>query len=399
MVVEKMKDFELQIKNMLAHEDLKDSKKILEDYNEHLEDNDKKANTRKTRILALYNLLRFCKKPIQDITKEDINRFVRDRRKKVSEFTLNTDKASLKVFFRWFKKEDVVSDLKVRRIKNHLPVDNLLKPKDIRAMINVTEKTRDRALLMLFWDSAARLDEVMQLKIKNVQFDKYGAVVIVNGKTGMRRLRLVDSVPDLQAWLNQHPLKDDPDAPLFISMWKNFGSPLAVESAYYIIKQAAKKAKIKKDVSPHKFRHARLTDLAKKGFQDSELRIIAGWEADSKMPATYIHMAGADVEKKILAMHGVEEPEEEERVEERPTAPITCPRCLTRNPPDFKFCGRCSMVLDPKTAMELEGAKKTAGKVIDVGVRKKLIQLRLLLNDPEVIRVLDEEIDVGGLEV
>jgi site-specific recombinase XerD len=196
MVVEKMKDFELQIKNMLAHEDLKDSKKILEDYNEHLEDNDKKANTRKTRILALYNLLRFCKKPIQDITKEDINRFVRDRRKKVSEFTLNTDKASLKVFFRWFKKEDVVSGLKVRRIKNHLPVDNLLKPKDIRAMINVTEKTRDRALLMLFWDSAARLDEVMQLKIKNVQFDKYGAVVIVNGKTGMRRLRLVDSVPD-----------------------------------------------------------------------------------------------------------------------------------------------------------------------------------------------------------
>jgi len=63
-----------------------------------------------------------------------------------------------------------------------------------------------------------------------VQFDKYGAVVIVNGKTGMRRIRLIECVPDLQLWINMHPLRDDPKALLFITDRKYRGKYRRLES-------------------------------------------------------------------------------------------------------------------------------------------------------------------------
>jgi hypothetical protein len=41
-------------------------------------------------------------------------------------------------------------------------------------------------------------------------FDSYGAKLLVNGKTGARRVRIVSSVPYLTKWINEHPLKGDP---------------------------------------------------------------------------------------------------------------------------------------------------------------------------------------------
>jgi len=40
--------------------------------------------------------------------------------------------------------------------------------------------------------------------VGDVEFDRLGAVIIVRGKTGMRRIRLIESVPDLQRWLAVH---------------------------------------------------------------------------------------------------------------------------------------------------------------------------------------------------
>ncbi len=59
-------------------------------------------------------------------------------------------------------------------------------------------------------------------------FDKYGAVLMVTGKTGDRRIRLVASTLTLQSWLNDHPIKNDPEAYLWCRLptlynpkWRN----------------------------------------------------------------------------------------------------------------------------------------------------------------------------------
>lgn len=88
-------------------------------------------------------------------------------------------------------------------------------------MIDVTDNLRDKAFISILYESACRIGEILNLKIKDVTIDQYGCVIMVDGKTGMRRIRLIESSPDLVMWINNHPKKQDRDAPLFIHILSN----------------------------------------------------------------------------------------------------------------------------------------------------------------------------------
>ena len=130
-------------------------------------------------------------------------------------------------------------------------------------MIKACHNVRDKAIISVLYESGTRVGEFLGMKIKNVQFDKYGAVIVVHGKTGWRRIRLFSSVPHFSNWIEHHPLKDDPEAPLWIRLGsKNHCKPLSYEALRMLLRKIAKRAGIKKNVNPHNFRHSRATDLA-----------------------------------------------------------------------------------------------------------------------------------------
>lgn len=85
-------------------------------------------------------------------------------------------------------------------------------------MIKACHNVRDKAIISVLYESSVRVGEFLGIKIKNVQFDKYGAVIVVHGKIGWKRIRLVSSVPHLSNWIEHHPLKDNPEAPLWIGL-------------------------------------------------------------------------------------------------------------------------------------------------------------------------------------
>jgi integrase/ribosomal protein L40E len=320
-------------------------------------------------------------KELATINRKDIESYIIERRKTKSPYTLDGDILELRLFFDWFKPGlKLFEGIKFKAPKNNLPVDQPVLPEDVRKLLAECTTQRDRALVTLLWDSACRLDEVMHLQIGHVQFDQYGAVIIVKGKTGERRLRLVDSVPDLQAWVNIHPLKDKADAPLFVTTRRYQGKlePLHRNTVQNTLKRLAKNADIKKWISPHALRHGRLTDLVKQGFNESELRIIAGWEKDSGMAAIYVHLGGGDVEHKILVKNKLIK-DSEEATHLNSTTPKDCPRCKTRNPADAKYCSSCSFILDLHVAKEVEEHRKVIPEA-----------LALVQNNPEFQRMLSE---------
>lgn len=337
------------------------NEQTLKDYEDSLKLNAFKESTINTKLWKVYTFLKFYNdKPVGEISKEDIQGYILHRRENRKPKTVHNDIVDLRLFFRWFIPDnDYFEGVKTKPQKNRLPVSELIRQDDVMQLLTACNNQRDRALVMLLWDSAARVGELLSLNIRNVEFDRYGSVIIVNGKTGMRRLRLVDAVPDLQLWINQHPQRDNPDAPLFVTARKYGDAPrrLDVRTIQNLLKTLSDHAGIKKNIHPHVFRHGRLTELVKRGFRESELRIIAGWEDDSKMPAVYIHISGDDVEKKMLASYGIVE-EEEEHTEEN-LKPIECPRCKTKNPYDAKYCSTCSMLLDQLTAITEEGMNET----------------------------------------
>lgn len=348
-----MPDFLSQVERMINDLESKEKQKIARKYVEDMKWKGLRDPTIKSRMLSAVQFLKLVDDP-KKITKEDVKKYANYLRdKKVSLNTLRLRLLNLKKFLEFLGYPDLLDGFKPPKVKNRLPVDNVLTPEDIKNMLKYAKTQRDRALLMLMWDSGARIGEITSLKIKNVEFDNYGGVVILPNKsdklkTGQRRIRLIDSVPDLKLWLNMHPLKDKPEAPLFLSQ---LGRPLSDRQIDTILRQLAKKAKIKKDVSPHKIRHARLTFLAKMGLNEVELRIFAGWEDDSPMPAVYVHLAGGDVEKKLLRLAGIDI--EEDKAEVKSLEPKICPRCGQKNPFDAKYCN-CGQLLDVKEGITLQ---------------------------------------------
>lgn len=302
-------------------------------------------------------------KDLKQVTKQDLEDFIIHRKTTpnkrgtpCSQVTINGDILGLKLFFRYLRPDDeakLFENIKIKRQKNKLPVERLLTRSDVEKLVNACDTQRDRALVMLLWDSGARISEVLSRNIGHVEFDRYGAVIMVEGKTGQRRLRLTACVGDLQSWVNIHPMKENPDAPLFIT-YNRFGYGRKRVHEHTVanrLKVIAELAKVKKPVHPHAFRHARITDLARQGFSEMELRIMAGWEASSSMPATYVHMSGADVERKILQKVGLAD---ENEVRETTLEAIRCPRCHAINAHDAMFCKICSATLSEVAAKQVD---------------------------------------------
>ena len=73
-------------------------------------------------------------------------------------------------------------------------------------------------------DLSARPNEILNLKIKDIIFKTSNkflyAEVLVNGKTGSRHILLIQSIPYIKGWLSNHPSRNNPNAPLFVSLGK-----------------------------------------------------------------------------------------------------------------------------------------------------------------------------------
>ena len=130
--------------------------------------------------------------------------------------------------------------------KKKLP-EELLTIDEVKALAEATNNLRDKAIVLTLYESGARVGEFLSLKIKHIQFDKYGALIMLHGKTGMRRVRLVASVPALSAWLNIHPFKDDKEAWLWAGLSPvNKGDKLSYQGLKNMLADLAKKAGIKR---------------------------------------------------------------------------------------------------------------------------------------------------------
>lgn len=331
------------------------NRKYLEDYARHSQLQGLKQSTITSRCWSVYAFMKGLEfKDVKTVSIEDVENYYLARKKEVSPFTLQGDLLDMKLFLRWLLGEDrekeLVKTIKFRKPKRHLPTDSVINEKDITALLKVVDSQRDRALIMLLWDSGARLGEVTGLNIGDVQVDQYGAVINLEGKTGQRRVRLTDSVPDLQRWLDMHPARENPQAPLFVTMRGLILSRLQHRSVQGRIATLAKRAGLKKRIHPHGFRHGKLTALTREGFTESDLKLIAGWTAGSNMAETYVHLSMRDVEQKILAKKGLIEEGHEKPEDE--LKPRSCPRCSYLNAAGIKYCGRCSMILDSKAALE-----------------------------------------------
>jgi hypothetical protein len=199
-----------------------------------------------------------------------------------------------------------------------------------------------------------------------------GMKIRVDGKTGHRTVMLFYSVRNLMTWLEQHPDRENPNAPLWWNFDVNKRNTSKMISYAAIRKQLikiAKKAGINKRIHAHLFRHSRSTYMANH-LTEAQMNAHFGWVQGSDVPSIYVHLSGRDVDVAVLKANGVEIEEEENKPKVR-----KCPRCKTHNAPDNLFCYKCGAVLTLKAAIEMEEKAKPLTDSIASLMESKLDEL------------------------
>jgi integrase len=323
-------------------------------------------------------LSRLLGKPFASASKEDFVRLVSDlERSGLSDWTKRDYKILLKQFYKWLRDWEEGYPPEVRWIKHARNIENkrqilpqdLLTPEEKLAMLRATQNPRDRALLEIYFESGRRMGEVLTLHIRDVEFDDLGAKLHVNGKIGEDYIRVISSRASLGVWLDTHPLRDDPDAPVWIGLGhENRLRQLNYGAARTLLRKIVKRAGIRKRIFFYLFRYTRIDETQGTLTEDQQC-VMLGWKYGSDMPRTYKKRYGKHIDAAQALMNGIKKP-----TEERPATlkPKNCARCKADNSPASKFCNRCGNVLDVQTAVKMDEAR---------GIVEKIIEQ--LANDPE----------------
>jgi integrase/recombinase XerD len=319
--------------------------------------------------------------PFKKATKQNIMDLVRKiEERDYAAHTKQDYKVVIKRFWKWLNGDEKCPEsvrwIKIGAYKNRKLPEELLTEDEVKRAAEAAITLRDKALVLVLYESGLRVGELLTLKIKNVQMDQYGAVLIVNGKTGMRRVRIIASSPALAQWISSHPEKDNPDA----WVWVSFKSRdmhhcdiLGYAACAKLLRTLFEKAGIKKRCNPHIFRHSAATRYSKL-MTEAQMKQHFGWVQSSEMASVYVHLSGRDVDDALLKIHGLKKDEE---VEERQFRASVCPRCQEKNSPEKKICAKCGLILDAKLAIQREELEqkslKTVSDVLEVPYVKKAL--------------------------
>lgn len=353
--------------NFLQSNENDENKRKIIEFIDHLIANDLSPARQLKYFYTLKTIYNNFNKTFTQATKKDIEKFVSWINTSTYEYWTKRDfKIIIKRFYKWLREEEGHSFSKYeypdevkwintgkKQNKKKLPQE-LLNIEDVKKLAENTNNLRDRAFILLLYESGGRIGEILNIKIKDIENDKYGSLITLSGKTGPRKIRVIAASPAVSNWLLEHSNRQNKNAFLFCGIWgKKRGEEIGYNTISKMLKKTAEKANINKPVNPHHFRHSRATELAK-SFTESQLCEYLGWVQGSKEAATYVHLSGRDMDSAILKMHGIIDEEEEEKSKFRT---ITCPRCKTINDPSAKFCSQCSLGLDLQTVMNFEKTK------------------------------------------
>lgn len=234
---------------------------------------------------------------------------------------------------------------------------DLITVDEVERMLAAGGDAQKTAIFSLLYELGARADEIGSMKVGSVSRDEYSFICDLNGKTGPRSVRVVFSAGALTAWLNLHPLKDDPDARLWGIMRKKGWTGVSYGYIRSIPKKLALKANITKRVYPHILRHSRITHLLSDGdLNEAQTKKYFGLVADSAMLGTYSHLVTKNANDAVLKMYGINKKESKKRFQ-----PNKCGMCGEFNKTDNNYCARCGYCLSQKTANSDAARMEEAG--------------------------------------
>jgi len=227
--------------------------------------------------------------------------------------TRNARLAAIRALFSFIAREEpslllhsqLIRTIPIKRTQ-HKTVD-YLEENEIQALlnaVNLNSRTgvRDKALLLLLYNTGARVSEIVGLKEADLRLDDVAQVKLLGKGNKYRSCPLwPETVEALEAYLKQRTPKDPATQNLFLNA---NGSPITRFGVRYIIGKYAAKTKnqcpsiASKTVSPHTIRHTTAMHLLRAG---NDINMVSYWLGHADINTTHIYVE-IDMEMKRLML-------------------------------------------------------------------------------------------------
>jgi integrase/recombinase XerD len=219
--------------------------------------------------------------------------------------------SGLKAFYKFLLIEELITSdptelIEGPKIGRKLPdtlsyqeIEKLLEAIDL----STPEGSRNRAMLEVLYSSGLRVSELVELKLNNIYFD-VGFLRVI-GKGNKERLVPIgrDAMKHLKIYIEEirvHvPVQHGFEGHVFLN---RRGKRLSRVTVFTTIKALAKKIGLKKDISPHTFRHSFATHLIEGG---ADLRAVQEMLGHESITTTeiYTHLDRDYLRQVITAFH------------------------------------------------------------------------------------------------
>jgi integrase/recombinase XerD len=214
---------------------------------------------------------------IENADAEDIEKYIGSRKNLTARSQARLI-SSLRSFYDWLVQEGMITDnpcdnVDAPKIGRNIP--DVLSEEEVSRLIDIVDTStwfglRDRAILEVMYGCGLRVSEAVNLKISGLFLDE-GFIRIIGKGNKERLIPIGDmAIEALLIYLEARILPADRTSEDIVFL-NRYGRPLSRISMFKIIRSLAQLAGIRRDISPHIFRHSFATHLIEHG---ADLRVV-----------------------------------------------------------------------------------------------------------------------------
>lgn len=219
--------------------------------------------------------------------------------------------SGIKQFYQFLILEDNLTEdpselLELPRIGTKLPVFLTIEEIDqLQAAIDLSkpEGHRNKAILETLYSCGLRVSELINLKFSNIYF-KQGFIRVIGKGNKERLVPVSDSVEReisfyVEGARKSTPIQKGCDDFVFLN---RRGNPLTRVMIFTIVKQLSESIGLKKNISPHTFRHSFATHLIEGGANLRAVQEMLGHESITTTEI-YTHLDKSFIREAIISYH------------------------------------------------------------------------------------------------
>lgn len=222
------------------------------------------------------HLINYINEPIRKITTETLRTYLAEYQKinDCSKVTVDNIRRNISSFFSWLEEENYIlkSPMKrIHKIKTKTVVKNTISDECIEILRNGCEEERDIAIVDILYSTGIRVGELVNLNIKDIDFDERECVVF--GKGGKERRVYFDAKTKIHLQ-NYIGSRVDDNPALFVSLNAPY-ERLKISGVEIRLRELGKKLNVER-IHPHKFRRTMATRAIDKGMPIEQVQRILG---------------------------------------------------------------------------------------------------------------------------